>query len=263
MDILWERWYPVIATRRSWRRYDGQLLSVEHLSALREACDRFRPWPAARAVLVTEPPEDVFKGILGSYGQVKGAPAFIAFVGQMQHPNVQEMLGYTGQAIVLEAAALGVDTCWVGGFFRTEVAARLAGAGPGERVLAVTPAGYAVKQANLEEKLMAGFGRHSRREPLGKLVSALPPDRWQAWQLAAIEAARLAPSAVNRQPWRFAVENRAITISVASGGMDVTVSRRLDCGIAMLNLEVAARRSGVSGHWEFLPAPQLARFWVE
>ncbi|HHY93759.1 MAG TPA: nitroreductase, partial [Firmicutes bacterium] len=38
-------------------------------------------------------------------------------------------MGYTGEAVVLEATALGLATCWVGGFFRPEVAARLLGVG--------------------------------------------------------------------------------------------------------------------------------------
>jgi nitroreductase len=260
MEIMWERWYPAIATRRSWRHYDGTPLSGEHLTALQKVCDGFRPFPAARAVLVTESPESVFKGALGTYGQVKGAPAFVAFLGQMQHPNVQEMLGYTGEGVVLESTALGLGTCWVGGFFRPEVAGPLAKAGPGERVLAVTPVGYFIKQADFEEKLMAGFGRHSNRQPLEKLVTALPSSRWQAWQMAAVEAARRAPSAVNRQPWRFAVESQAITVSSGGGGIEAGISRRLDCGIAMLNLEVAARQAGIAGQWEFLPDPQVARF---
>jgi nitroreductase len=263
MEIMWERWYPGIAARRSWRHFDGRPLLADQLAALEGVCREFRPSPAARAVLVTESPEPVFKGILGAYGKVKGAPAFVAFIGQMQHPNVQEMVGYTGQAVVLEATALGVGTCWVGGFFRPEAAGVLARTGPGERVLAVTPVGFPAVKAGFEEKLMAGFGRHSRRQPVEKLVTALPPGRWQAWQLAAVEAARLAPSAVNRQPWRFAVENRAITISTAGGGVETVVSRRLDCGIAMLNLEVGARKAGAAGHWEFLTDPQVARFRLE
>jgi nitroreductase len=43
-----------------------------------------------------------------------------------------------GEQMVLYATWLGFDTCWVGGFFRPEVAGEIAGLQPGERVLAVS-----------------------------------------------------------------------------------------------------------------------------
>jgi hypothetical protein len=36
----------------------------------------------------------------------------------------------------------------------------------------------------------------------------------------ALEAARQAPSRVNRQPWRFHVENRSVTVAVDKGSME-------------------------------------------
>jgi len=38
------------------------------------------------------------------------------------------------------------------------------------------------------------------------------------------------------------------------------VSKQLDCGIAMLHIEVAALNCGIRGNWQFLKAPQVARF---
>jgi hypothetical protein len=31
----------------------------------------------------------------------------------MKSAHVQEYVGYTGQGLILEATALGLDTCWV------------------------------------------------------------------------------------------------------------------------------------------------------
>jgi hypothetical protein len=70
----------------------------------------------------------------------------------------------------------------------------------------------------------------------------------------------LAPSAVNRQPWGFDLEDDSITVHVRTGGPEFSVSKRLDCGIAMLHIEVAAMSCGVRGEWQFLKAPQVARF---
>ena len=65
---------------------------------------------------------------------------------------------------------------------------------------------------------------------------------------------------MNRQPWSFDVEDDSITVSVRTRGTEFNVSKRLDCGIAMLHIEVAAMNCGVRGEWQFLKAPQVARF---
>jgi nitroreductase len=263
MDIPFSRWRPAIEKRRSRRRFDpGLPIAPETLAALDKVCNQFVPFPHARSRLVTESAESVFKGIVGSFGKIKGPPAFIAFIGNMDGPFVHEEVGYTGEGIVLEATALGLNTCWVGGFFRPEVVASLVEVSDKERVLAVTPVGYAREPESWEEKVMTRFGRSHNRLPLAKLVRGLPGEKWPDWANISLEAARLAPSAANRQPWGFEVQDDSVTVFVRTGGPDFNVSKRLDCGIAMLHLEVAAADCGRRGQWEFLPSPQVGKFKI-
>jgi len=263
MDIPFSRWHRAIEERRSRRRFDSSLpIAPEALAALVKVCNQFTPFPDARSRLETESAESVFKGIIGSYGRVKGASAFIAFIGNMDDPFVQEKVGYTGEAIILEATALGLNTCWVAGFFRPEIVASLVGVSNKERVLAVTPVGHGLELESWEEKLMARFGRSHNRSPLSKLARGLSRERWPDWVNGSLEAARLAPSAANRQPWGFDVQEDGITVFVRTSGPEFNVSKRLDCGIAMLHLEVAAADSGCKGEWEFLPPPQVAKFKI-
>lgn len=206
MDIPFSRWYPVIEKRRSRRHFDAShAIEPDKLSALDTMCKRFVPFPSTRLCLVTESVRDVFKGIIGSYGKIKDAPAFIAFIGNMDSASAQEEVGYAGEGVILEATALGLNTCWVAGFFK-----------PGS-------------------------------------VASL-------WIRVSIQAARLAPSAVNRQPWGFDVQDGSITVYVRTGGPELSISKRFDCGIAMLHIEVAALNCGTRGNWQFLKAPQVARF---
>ena len=164
MDIPYSRWYPVIEKRRSRRHFDASRpIESDKLSALETVCKQFMPFTNARSCLVTESVQDVFKGVVGSYGKIKGAPAFIAFIGNMESASVQEEVGYTGEGVILEATALGLNTCWVAGFFKPESVASLVKIKNGERVLAVTPVGYARRFESLEEKLMTVFGRTHRR----------------------------------------------------------------------------------------------------
>jgi len=261
MDIPFSRWHPAIEKRRSRRYFDPNLpLAPETLAALDKVCNQFVPFPHARSRLVTESADSVFKGIIGSYGRIKNAPAFIAFIGNISDPLVQEEVGYTGEGIILEATALGLSTCWVGGFFRAEIAASLAEVSHGERVLAITPVGYAQQSESWEERLMTGFARSHNRVAISKLARGLPREKWPDWVNPSLEAARRAPSAANRQPWGFDVQADGITVFVRTAGPEFNVSKRLDCGIAMLHLEVAALDSGCKGKWEFLPSPQVAKF---
>ena len=101
MDIPFSRWNPAIEKRRSRRRFDpGLPIAPQTLAALDKVCNQFAPFPHARSCLVTESAESVFKGIIGSFGKVKGAAAFIAFVGNMDGPFVHEEVGYTGEGII-------------------------------------------------------------------------------------------------------------------------------------------------------------------
>ena len=109
---------------------------------------------------------------------------------------------------------------------------------------------------------MTGFGLAHQRKPLTELITGLDETELPHWMKSALEAARLAPSAINRQPWRFHVEPYSITVSVDSPRFTFGISKRLDCGIAMLHIEVAALNCGVQGEWEFLKAPQVARFTI-
>jgi nitroreductase len=263
MEIPFSRWHDAVSRRRSIRQYSPKPVEAVNLEAMRRVCAEFRPFQWARAVLVTDPPEDVFRGIPGGYGKIKGAPALLAFVGNMQSPDVQEALGYTGEGVILEATALGLATCWVGGFFWPKRAAAMANVADNERVLAVTPIGYAREVSSLQERAMSRFGRNWQRRPMSELVTGLEEKDRPVWMKATLEAARLAPSAMNRQPWRFQVDKGSITVSADSVvNPTMVVSKRLDCGIAMLHVEVGALASGVKGRWELLKSPQVARFKV-
>jgi len=261
LEIPFNRWYPAITTRHSRRQYDPNLeIPPDVLSKLYYACEEFRPFPEARVEMVSHSSKNVFRGIVGSYGKVKNAPAYLAFIGDTSKPHFQESAGYCSEGIILEATALGLATCWVAGFFRPGAVAQEIEISSNEKVLAVSPLGYSNEFKTLEEKLMSNFARSHERKPLSQLVEDPQEEKWPKWVNPALEAACLAPSASNRQPWKFKVEHRFILVSTRGRSPDIVVSKRLDCGIAMLHLEVAALSHGIRGKWELLDDPLVARF---
>ena len=255
-------WYQAIPQRVSRRRFRPEGLSDATLAELERLCLQFR-FPEARAVLVLDNSGAIYKGAVGSYGKIKGAGAYIAFIGDISFANYQERVGYLGEGIILEATNLGLGTCWVGGFFRPEVVARQIYIDPGEKILAITPVGLIDQEHTWEEKIMSGFAKSRQRKELAELTEGLPGDQWPQWVRQALEAARLAPSAVNRQPWRFVVGQDSITVKLDSPKDSYHIAKRLDCGIAMLHLELGAMAAGVSGQWQLLQGEAVAAFTVE
>jgi nitroreductase len=233
-------------------------------------------------VLVEEVPERIFKGIVGGYGKVIGAPSAFVIIGNETRPGAQESAGYLGEAALLEATALGLGTCWIGGFFDPQVVSGLVSLTPGERVLAVSPVGYGQARLRSGEKLLKRMVKSHARKPLEEIAPGFDSAVWPPWAAEGLQLAHLAPSASNRQPWRFEfapgpVEPSAgiaslgteapgsagaMTVSVDREGRDHGISRRLDCGIAILHFEIGARAAGAPGLWEMLEPPAVARYRV-
>jgi len=253
-------WLAAVARRRSRRAFDGTPAETVALDAVDAICERFRPYPDARVVLVRDPGVDIFKGIIGSYGKVTNAPHALLFIADTHVDFSDQHLGYVGEAVILEATTQNLATCWIGGFFDPKRAATLVRLAPGERILAVSPLGIAQPATSRTERTMTGMAASSTRKPL----DALAPDGvggWPAWAVATLETARLAPSAVNRQPWRFSWDGSGLVISVNNHRETPKVTKRLDCGIAMLHVEIAALSFGVTGTWTDLATGlAVARF---
>jgi len=257
VQIPVESWYQAIFVRRSRRSFIDRLPEEEKLEKLEKVCREFRPFARVRAEFLRNSPEKVFKGIVGRYGKITGAPYYVAFIGSPGSPNAEEGIGYTGEGVILEATALGIGTCWVSGFFRPEAVKEHVALADHERVYAVTPIGYTEKEFSVKEKFYQGAAGSLKKKPLEEIVEGTASEPWQA---KAIEAARIAPSASNRQPWRFVVGEKSITVRVDSPKDSDRFPKRLDCGIAMLHIELGTMAAEKKGRWEMLLAPDVGRF---
>lgn len=259
-----EKWYEAIFQRRSRRQFEKKPLTTEEVTNFTHFSQELNnSMEGARVEIVNQNPDEVFKGAIGSYGKIKDAPLYAAFIGNLKDPNVQEKVGYIGECLILEATTRGLATCWVGGFFRPEVVKEQITIGNNEQVLAITPLGYASTQYTFEEKLMAGFASGHKRKSIDSLCGGGFNKDWPQWVKTALEVGRLAPSAVNRQPWRFTVNDHSIKVSVDTVRDTYNISKRLDCGIVMVHIEVGARKVGVRGKWRYLEHPDVAVYTLE
>jgi nitroreductase len=249
------RLLEAVPVRRARRSYTGEAVDPGTLDALAALAEQWRPWSSARCIVIREAPASLFMGVVGAYGGISKAPSAIAFVSS--DPYVDEAVGYIGEGLVLAATARGLDTCWVAGVFSPIVVRHLLRLGAGERVPAVSALGHAIGERSLKERVLHATSHRRGLRTLEDLAPGIA--EWPGWARAAVAAAQLAPSAMNRQPWRFMLEDGSLVVHYHGGELP-RASKRLDCGIAMLHAELGAFGEGVRGTWELLPSPRVARF---
>lgn len=261
-DIPLAEWASAINTRRSVRTYKEQPVDRAVLAALHAFCAGLPARATARVLVLDEAPPDLFTGlVIGSYGRVVGARSALVIVGSPGRPGCHQAMGYLGEAALLQATAMSLGTCWVAGSFDRAVASRLVDLAAGEQVFAISPLGYAEDRPRRGETLLKAMVRAKHRRPVAEIASGFDEEHWPAWAAEGVRMARIAPSAVNRQPWRFELlDQGAVTVTVVRRGVDGSVSRLLDVGIAMLHFEVGARLMGATGIWQLLEPPDVALF---
>jgi len=266
IDIPYQNWQQAIRKRVSRRKFHPDPLQKkdwEHLETLMELMRK--EYSGARCVMREQGFDKTVKTILGSYGLVTGASSYAVIVGS---PDKSGMLsnihaGVLGEALILEATCLDIDTCWVGGFLDHEQILVETGIEKNEKVLAVIPLGKALDAMTLTERIAMVAVQSRRRKPLSELCLGFFPENEEDWRRTAIELARLAPSAKNRQPWRFKREKNGITLISAMKEKSRGVSPYLDCGAALLHLVVGACVEKTNVGIEYRNPPEVASVYSQ
>lgn len=253
-----ERWYEAISLRSSRRKYERRRIEQEKLDRISSLLDELNGGQdSCRVLLLRKHDGSAFSGIGGSYGAIGGAPSLLVFLVNATAPDGYARIGYHGEAVVLEAVSEGLVTCWVSGMFSRDGVAGSIETAANERIVAVSPLGYSGEKKAFSERMLSGLAGSKRRKPLEELVDG-DVSRWPEWARSAVEAARLAPSAMNRQPWLFRYGGEALSVEPA-GSSSRNASKSLDCGIALRHLEVGARHSlGAPVAIEFSSPPKVA-----
>jgi len=197
---------------------------------------------------------------LGTYGTIRGAGLYL--IGAVKDiAGSQVDLGYCLEKVVLEATALGLGSCWLGGTFRRSRFARRIELADDELLPVVIPLGCPAESEKLWDRLIRSGSRSSRRKPWCELFftedGRTPLSEKDAGSYRnALEAVRLAPSALNRQPWRiirdqegryrlYLKEERLFNRALGKIRL-----QHVDIGIAMSHFELAAREQALPGRWD-------------
>lgn len=207
-----------IRQRHSVRRYTDQPIAADAVEALNMLIGTCNGRGGLHIQLVLDEPK-AFGSRLVHYGKFAGVVNYVALIGPAG-PTLDERCGYYGECIVLRAQQLGLNTCWVG-----QTYSKVPGAfavGRGEKLVAVVAIGYGRTQ---------GAVRSSKPiEKVAKLHGGEP-----AWFLRGVEAALLAPTAMNQQRFVFEYLDGRVAAR-AKWGFYTDV----DLGIAKYHFEIGA-----------------------
>lgn len=222
-------WLEAIAVRRSRRSYLDTPLRAEDAAALQAAIETENEASGLTMTLVMDGAE-AFNGFSTSYGMFAGVRAFIAVKGPKDDPNLLEKAGYHGERIVLQATALGLGSCWVGGVSGRRKLVTLT---PEEAFVCLIVVGNVSDARTVKERLIYRAA-HGRTKPYLERsytdVKALPD-----WFVAGMHAVERAPSAMNAQRPIFAYIGEVVTAGVRMH----RDSDLIDLGIAKLHFELA------------------------
>lgn len=248
-----EKTMDLIRKRNSCRSFDGKPLSTETMAALEQAFARCTENPFGAAVRLPIVDSAKLAGKkLGTYGVIRGASAYFAGVVKNGATD-SESLGWSMERAVLEAAALGVGTCWLGGTFKKADFMQAVPMGEDERIVCVSPIGMPADRRTLLDTMMRGAIGAAKRKPWASLFFDGSLDKPLAEAAAGqwrdpLDAVRLAPSASNGQPWRILKQGNAFHFYRHTGHGDIS---RVDMGIAACHFELVAKELGLPGGWVF------------
>ncbi|MDR2888496.1 MAG: nitroreductase [Lachnospiraceae bacterium] len=214
-----------IKARHSVRQYLDKAITGEVEMRLRQEIDRCNREGGLNIQLVLGNAE-AFSGIMARYGRFSGVSNYLALVGP-RSKKLAETVGYYGEQLVLLAQRLGLNSCWVAGTYSKKKCAVTVKAG--EKMVCVIALGFGAT---------AGVPRKSKDMAQLHDVSGNLPD----WFKAGMEAAMLAPTAINQQQFKVSLVGEEIHIK-ATGG----IHSGIDLGIVKYHLEVATGRVVVSG----------------
>lgn len=232
-------WEQVVNERHSVRTFTGEPLSAETSEMLQQlvdrACENGRG--IYRLVLSMAGTKDV----VGTYGMVRGAAACVVVVISRAVENAAMPAARATEHIVLRLVEAGVGTCWLGVTYHIkEIPLDV-----NEKVAAVVAVGVPAKTPHLMHRLTSAIAHSRKRRPFDRLFVVLEDSRCRQ----ALELVRLAPSAMNRQPWH-AVETTQGVHFYCDGE---SLMSDLDMGIAMAHFELAAPQ----GEWKKLGLLQM------
>ncbi len=213
-----------ITARHSVRKYIDKEIPADIVTVLQDKIAEYNKVGNLNIQLVLNETR-AFTGML-SYGSFSGVRNYFVMVGK-KGADLDERVGYYGEQLVLLAQTLGLNTCWVGLSYRKVPEAY--NVGKDEKLACMIALGYGETQ-----------GVSHKIKTIEQVSNA--SDITPSWFKKGVEAALLAPTAVNQQKFSFehiGVKNNRHQIR-AKKGFSMIGYTKMDLGIAKYHFEIGA-----------------------
>ena len=213
-----------IKARHSVRNYLDRPIEAPQVEALRAEISTINALSGLNIQLVLEEPKSFSTGVW-KYGKFSGVRNYFVMAGP-RGKEAEEKIGYYGEKLVLLAQMLGLNTCWVGLTY-TKIPGTFS-LREGDIVHCVISLGYGANQ-----------GVQHPLRPIEDFYEAAGP--LPDWFRAGLEAALLAPTAINQQKFKF--------ILSTDGQVEARPLRSMvgytyiDLGIAKYHFEIGAGKN--------------------
>ena len=212
----------IMKQRHSVRQYTAQVVEPEKRAVLDTLTQEINRKAGLSIQIIYDDPK-CFDSFMAHYGKFTGVHNYIALVGK-KSPTLDETLGYYGEELVLKVQELGLNTCWVALTHGKSKAV----VGKGEKEVCLIAFGYGVTQ-----------GVPHKSKPMQELCTCAEP--MPEWFLSGMNAAALAPTAMNQQKFRFELLADE-TVKATSGSGFYT---KLDLGIVKYHFETVSGKKTV------------------
>lgn len=207
-----------IRQRHSVRQYTDKPLGEDVIRPLEEEIAACNKESGLHIQLVKNEPK-AFDSFMAHYGKFSGVTNYIAMIGK-KGPDLEEACGYYGERLVLKAQQLGLNTCWVAMTY-SKIRSAFS-VGEGEKLCIVISLGYGKTQ---------GVPHKSKAiEKMAKTDGPAPD-----WFTSGVEAALLAPTAMNQQKFQFTLTDDKVSVRAGVG-----FYTKIDLGIVRYHFEAGA-----------------------
>lgn len=160
---------------------------------------------------------------MAHYGKFSGVRNYIAMIGK-KGADLDELCGYYGERLVLLAQQLGLNTCWVAMTYRKIKTAFTIDRG--EKLCVVIALGYG-ENAGASHPVKVF---HEVAQADGEIPK---------WYRDGVEAALLAPTAMNQQKFFFSLKGNQVSVKAGMG-----FYTKVDLGIVKYHFEQGAGKCG-------------------
>lgn len=216
-----------IKARHSVRKYSEQPIETAKVDVLKDAVGRINAQTGLNIQLVLDEPK-AFSSGMWKYGQFSGVKNYFVMAAPKSR-EAEEEIGYFGEELVLLSQTLGLNTCWVGLTYKK------------------IPGTFTLREGDVVHCVIAlGYGATSgTQHPQKKAENfyeceGVPPQ----WFKDGLEAALLAPTAVNQQRFKFILHPGNVVEARTSFSMAGYVN--IDLGIVKQHFEIGAGKDNFS-----------------